>query len=410
MATCDNSNREFVFVASGTTVGGVDVWVLDTGVTQHMTVCATLLNNVTMEAPVKLVMFGNHATLDVTGQGDLRLMVDHNPLTIKNVLVVPGLGANLLSVSQFTRKGMRVKIEGTTKALSKTDGLHIGMTRQAGGFFILDASPFARYSSPATAALSRLMLPYHFPDLAAFATVTDLVAHLRTSDARYRAALPTEDHFLSLCPTELTVDLLEEGVPLSPFSPLLLLLLLSTSLALRRSELRLPLVGDAATPRARGARVVEGVAGEAVEEVEEAEGVAVEVGVVPGMVASVEAAAGVVEAAAAVVEVAAAMVPYGECFDDPAVRCADVELTVVAAAVEVVTTATEVVGATTEVTSVVRAMYAAHQINLQPRLSLPETTPTLRWTGKVGDASAFRVWGSRAFVRDTSADKLSSRA
>ncbi|CAI7907403.1 unnamed protein product [Closterium sp. NIES-54] len=29
-------------------------------------------------------------------------------------------------------------------------------------------------------------------------------------------------------------------------------------------------------------------------------------------------------------------------------------------------------------------------INLQPRVSLPETTPTLRWTGKVGDASAFR--------------------
>ncbi|CAI7890719.1 unnamed protein product, partial [Closterium sp. NIES-53] len=55
-------------------------------------------------------------------------------------------------------------------------------------------------------------------------------------------------------------------------------------------------------------------------------------------------------------------------------------------------------------------MYAAHQINLQPRVSLPETTPTLRWTGKVGDASAFRVWGSRDFVCDTSADKLSSRA
>ncbi|CAI7888916.1 unnamed protein product, partial [Closterium sp. NIES-54] len=45
--------------------------------------------------------------------------------------------------------------------------------------------------------------------------------------------------------------------------------------------------------------------------------------------------------------------------------------------------------------------YTAHQINLQPCVSLPETTPTLRWTGKVGDASAFRVWGSQAFVRDT---------
>ncbi|CAI7898698.1 unnamed protein product [Closterium sp. NIES-54] len=54
--------------------------------------------------------------------------------------------------------------------------------------------------------------------------------------------------------------------------------------------------------------------------------------------------------------------------------------------------------------------YAAHQINFQSRVSFPETTPTLRWTGKVGDASVFRVWGSRAFVRDTSADKLSSRA
>ncbi|CAI7797327.1 unnamed protein product [Closterium sp. NIES-54] len=54
--------------------------------------------------------------------------------------------------------------------------------------------------------------------------------------------------------------------------------------------------------------------------------------------------------------------------------------------------------------------YAAHQINLQPRVSLPETTPTLRWTGKVGDASVFRVLGSRAFVRDASADKLNSRA
>ncbi|CAI7931691.1 unnamed protein product, partial [Closterium sp. NIES-54] len=43
--------------------------------------------------------------------------------------------------------------------------------------------------------------------------------------------------------------------------------------------------------------------------------------------------------------------------------------------------------------------YAAHQINLQPRVSMPETSPTLRWTGKVGDASAFR---------DLSADKLFS--
>ncbi|CAI7900652.1 unnamed protein product [Closterium sp. NIES-54] len=36
------------------------------------------------------------------------------------------------------------------------------------------------------------MLPYVFPDLAAFATVADLITHLRISDAHYRSALPTE--------------------------------------------------------------------------------------------------------------------------------------------------------------------------------------------------------------------------
>ncbi|CAI7881739.1 unnamed protein product [Closterium sp. NIES-53] len=96
----------------------------------------------------------------------------------------------------------------------------------------------ARYSSPATASLGRLLLPYLFPDLSAFATVADLVTHLRTSDARYCATVPAEflatnqppmfitlyfivsrlpeslrsvrDHFLSLDPTSLTVDLLKQ--------------------------------------------------------------------------------------------------------------------------------------------------------------------------------------------------------
>ncbi|CAI7893194.1 unnamed protein product [Closterium sp. NIES-54] len=36
--------------------------------------------------------------------------------------------------------------------------------------------------------------------------------------------------------------------------------------------------------------------------------------------------------------------------------------------------------------------YATLQLNLWPRVSLPETSPTLRWTGKVGDASVFRFY------------------
>ncbi|CAI7789981.1 unnamed protein product [Closterium sp. NIES-53] len=36
--------------------------------------------------------------------------------------------------------------------------------------------------------------------------------------------------------------------------------------------------------------------------------------------------------------------------------------------------------------------YAAHQLNLWPRVSVPETSPTLCWTGEVGDASLFRFY------------------
>ncbi|CAI7857890.1 unnamed protein product [Closterium sp. NIES-53] len=114
--------------------------------------------------------------------------------------------------------------------LPATECAHFGEHRIAQALY--DAL-VAHYSSPATAALGRLLLPYLFPELSAFATVADLVTHLRTSDARYRATVPAEDQFLTLGPTSLTVDLLEQhllvaetsavavgaarGTPRSPF-------------------------------------------------------------------------------------------------------------------------------------------------------------------------------------------------
>ncbi|CAI7868103.1 unnamed protein product [Closterium sp. NIES-53] len=203
----------------------------------------------------------------------------------------------------------------------------------------------ARYSSPATAALSRLMLPYLFPDLAAFATVADLITHLRTSDARYRAALPTEfcaknpppmyitlyylvtrlrdslalvkDHFLSLWPTKLTVDLLEERLAASEKSIL--------------AEVGAPSAPSGRCRNSKG-KGSKGMAWTAAEAVEEAEGVAVEVGVVLEVGASVaavevvKAAAEVVEAAAEVVEAAAAVVEAAAAVAEVAVAVVLVEV------------------------------------------------------------------------------------
>ncbi|CAI7881928.1 unnamed protein product [Closterium sp. NIES-54] len=183
-----------------------------------------------------------------------------------------------------------------------------------------------------------------------FPTFADLITHLRTSDTRYRAALPAEfcaknppplyltlyyvvtrlpdslrvvrDHFLSVCPTTLTVDLLEErllaaeqsivavgasrGDPRTPIfegcspSPLLPSVASTTAADLGGFES----IGAASTPSgsrrmagARGAGALVGVAGKVEVVVEVVEGV----GVVVGVVVEVEVSAAAVEAAAAVV-------------------------------------------------------------------------------------------------------------
>ncbi|CAI7789197.1 unnamed protein product, partial [Closterium sp. NIES-53] len=72
--------------------------------------------------------------------------------------------------------------------LPATECAHFGEHRTAQDLY---DTVVVRYSSPATAAIGRLLLPYLFPELSAFATVADLVTHLRTSDTRYRAAVPT---------------------------------------------------------------------------------------------------------------------------------------------------------------------------------------------------------------------------
>ncbi|CAI7866151.1 unnamed protein product, partial [Closterium sp. NIES-53] len=88
--------------------------------------------------------------------------------------------------SQWTTRDAATRL-AVRSHLPSTERAHFNQYKSAKTLY--DAV-VARYSSPATAALSRLMLPYLFPDLATFATVADLITHLRTSDTRYRAALP----------------------------------------------------------------------------------------------------------------------------------------------------------------------------------------------------------------------------
>ncbi|CAI7829835.1 unnamed protein product [Closterium sp. NIES-53] len=255
---------------------------------------------------------------------DSILLFDH----VSGATTAPPATADSATRSQWLSRDAAARL-AICNHLPVTECTHFGRHRTSQALY--DAV-VARYSSPATAALGRLLLPYLFPELSAFATVADLVTHLRTSDARYRATVPAEflakkqppmfitlyfivshlpdslrsvrDHFLSLDPTSLTVDLLEQHHLAAETSAF------ATSLLQRTSGLLL-LVQSAAAASARVAGVVEvaavvvevaagAVVGAAVEVVE-----AVEVVAAVGPVAAVEALVVAVEAAEGVAAVEA---------------------------------------------------------------------------------------------------------
>ncbi|CAI7873786.1 unnamed protein product [Closterium sp. NIES-54] len=125
---------------------------------------------------------------------------------VSGTATAPPTTANSATRSQWLSRDAAARL-AIHNHLPLAECTHFGQHRTAQALY---GAVVSRYSSPATAALGRLLLPYLFPDLSSFATVEDLVSHLHASDARYLAAVPTEDHFLSLDPTSLTIDLLEQ--------------------------------------------------------------------------------------------------------------------------------------------------------------------------------------------------------
>ncbi|CAI5965412.1 unnamed protein product [Closterium sp. NIES-65] len=170
-----------------------------------------------------------HLFLQLTAKEDISLY-DH----ALGHATAPAATADSTARSQWQTRDAHARF-AIRNSLPIDEREHFGQHKTAQALY---TAVVARYSSLASAALGRLSLPYLFPDLASFHTVADLITHLRTSEARFRAAMPDEflatnppplwltlyhlvtrlpeslrsvrDHFLARCPTELTIALLEK--------------------------------------------------------------------------------------------------------------------------------------------------------------------------------------------------------
>ncbi|KAF7151725.1 hypothetical protein RHSIM_Rhsim02G0101900 [Rhododendron simsii] len=114
----------------------------DTGATSHMTGNRDKLFNLTSYRGKDYVMVGNGEKLKITHTGDAQLPAKHNDILLHDVLLVPDIKKNLLSVSQltsdlpchfeFTSDGFVVKDQKTNQVMARGN--------RKGGLYVLDGT------------------------------------------------------------------------------------------------------------------------------------------------------------------------------------------------------------------------------------------------------------------------------
>lgn len=92
-------------------------WIVDSGATAHIGNCESLFNHMMYLDQPQHVTLGDGRTLDIKGRGDVTLNVvlpdgKRHQCVLKNVLLVPNLGYNLLSVAKAVEAGKEVQFRG----------------------------------------------------------------------------------------------------------------------------------------------------------------------------------------------------------------------------------------------------------------------------------------------------------
>lgn len=117
-----------------------DAWYLDSGATAHMTKNADLV--VEMRASSSgTVTVANQTELKVEGEGVVKLKTLKSNVSVSQVLVVPEICANLLSVSGMVRKGMRLVFDSRGCSIEdECSGVPIATATEVNGLYRLEVT------------------------------------------------------------------------------------------------------------------------------------------------------------------------------------------------------------------------------------------------------------------------------
>ena len=112
-------------------------WILDSGATNHMTPFLSLFHTYSPCTSTKRLLTANGSSAPIIGQGSVNLSAD---LQLSNVLYVPMLSANLLSIPQLIKDlNCHVLFSRVRWVIQEQDsGKMIGRADEHDGLFFLD--------------------------------------------------------------------------------------------------------------------------------------------------------------------------------------------------------------------------------------------------------------------------------
>ena len=112
-------------------------WLIDSGCTNHMTHDGKLFKELDRNI-ISKVKIGNGTHLKVEGKGTVAIETHSGFKLISDVLYVPEINQNLLSVSQLLDKGYKVLFEDKSCVIEDAEGIEVFNIQMKGKSFVLD--------------------------------------------------------------------------------------------------------------------------------------------------------------------------------------------------------------------------------------------------------------------------------
>ena len=134
----NEEEEEQLFVASCfATCHSSEKWLIDSGCTNHMTFDRDLFKELDTSA-VSKVKIGNGEYIAIKGKGTVAIKSISGTKLIRDVLFIPNISQNLLSVGQLIQKGFKVIFETNQCLIKDAASNEVFGVKMKGKSFALD--------------------------------------------------------------------------------------------------------------------------------------------------------------------------------------------------------------------------------------------------------------------------------